>query len=816
MPLPLLPPGGGAAPGPPAAPPGPLGAMSCWIAWDANPLSLGIIAGNDSTMEGANNWVGDTGATLTFSIAQPHSGTQSLALTRTSTTGTAGCFTSVRYPVVGSRWYILRVNVATLGGARPVSLDVDWYNGGGSYLSSSFTTVTESPFGYTEIILVAQAPATATTLLPILAVAGVPAGEYHLIDTVTCDYLGTDESGRLLAATPQPARGRNDELDTPQASGYTLVLGNRDGKLTPGAATPGAPYTGNVLPRRKVVLLGAVAGQYYSVWAGYTTGYPQSIAVSWSQVSVSCIDGFTWLSGYDVDPPYRQEIVSFDAPSLYLPCNEPAGASAAGNIVGGGSAPVVSSKYGGHYAFGQTSVLAVNSSGHTADNDGTSLGLNFSLAGQQGSCLDLTALPGSGPVPGQPFTAELWFSIPAAPAAESMLYRASAGGFPDLPVMQVAMIAGGQLVVTTGPEGAVVTTTFGYFGTSRHVVLKYDPSVGSFGRLTLVSDNAETINYTLAADMFMGAAVGLVQVGGICRPTNRAMQSGFPGNIGHVACYPSLLSSTRITVHNILGHFGGFTETEGNRVGGIINLAMWPVADTRVDVGLTTLLGRAWGPTNALAQVQETARQGAAAVIMDAAGKIQMLNRQRRIDRPVRFTFKASTATDAEDSDFTPKLDETNIENVVQADSAIGGQVVLTDSTSIGKYGRKKGAALSLAIANQAEVTSAVQARLLQYKDPQVRVDTVSFRPDASQTVLLFQQVLALEFGDRITLAELPTLAPASSADYFVERIGHTWVHNTWTVQLGLSPVSSTPGVNTGLRLDDPIFGALDSWALTY
>jgi hypothetical protein len=806
----------------------PLGASSLWIAWDAPPLGLGIIGGSDSTMETGNSWAdGANTSSLLVGSLTAFGGGEVTESTRTGSTGAiTQTWASAAGKITAGRTYLLWVPVrpAVFGTPnRAFTATITWKNVSGTTLSTSAVTQTEETGcvfnnGWTLVGLVAVAPATATQCGLTLSWAACLAGEAHQYDAVTMDYLGTNESGRLLAASPNPARGRNDELDTVTASGYTLLLGNQDGKLTPGAAAPGAPYTGNVIPRRKVVLLATVSGALYPVWAGYIQGVPQAIAGRWSEVSMACTDGFRWLSGYPLGAPYRSEVLSFDDPDLYLPCDEAAGSSSAGNLAGsGGSAPLVNSKAGGHYAFGEASVLQVNNSGATSDNGSTSLGLNFALTNGQGSCLDLTGLPSAAPSPGSPWTFEAWYAIPAAPGAEAMIWRASVGTLPDPYIIQLAMAADGGLVVSTGPEGAVITTFFGWQGTSRQVNLKWDPATGAHGTLTLVADNAETISYACTADPWAGHTIGLVQVGGILRPANPLMQSGFPGDVGHIATYSYLLSAQRINAHNIIGKFGGSVENEGNRAGGILNMTGWPQADTRVDLGLTTLLERAWAPSNALALIQSAAAQGGAVIIIDAAGKLCMQNRQSRVDVPSRFTFKASTQTDAETSDFAPTLDDTNIFNVIEIDRQSGGTTVLTDATSIAQYGQKKGNTITLSIASEAEATSAGQYHLLLYKDPHARVATVTFRPDASTTSTLFQQILSLEFGDRITLDELPSLAPATTADYFVERIAHTMAGTTWITQLGLSPVSTIPGVHTAWKLDDPVYGALDSGnALTY
>jgi hypothetical protein len=96
---------------------------------------------------------------------------------------------------------------------------------------------------------------------------------------------------------------------------------------------------------------------------------------------------------------------------------------------------------------------------------------------------------------------------------------------------------------------------------------------------------------------------------------------------------------------------------------------------------------------------------------------------------------------------------------------------------------------------------------LLRTKDAHVRIEPVSWRPDASVDGVLWPLILPLAFGDRITIDELPTTAPSTSMDMIVGRVAHSGGAGTWMTTLTLEPaVIDQMGV-----CDDPVYGVADT-----
>jgi hypothetical protein len=795
-----------------------------FVLWDRDQATAGVgmISGVDSTMENSNSWTSPAGTTGFLTTAVSHAGERSQAVARTSTTGTASAsWTGQAGDTVAGRTYLWCAYLRPDTTARVATMSVDFRTaGGGSSAGTASASLTEVAGRWLELLLVAVAPAGASFPILTLSYPGVVAGELHYSDTVTGDDLGTEETGRLLSLST--SAGRSDELDTVQASQATFVLGNHDGKITPGAASPGAPYTGNVVPGRRVVLLADVAGTLCHRWTGYTTGYSQGLAgVAWSEVSMVCADAFRALARPTMPPPYRAEVVLLDQPATYLPLDEAQGSTSAGNIAGaGGTAPMLTTKYGpGGSAFGAGPVLMTltATTGHTADNDAKALNFNTAATlatGGPADVLDLSALPATYPTSSTPWTFGFWLDIgPTVPTWTGILYRSGkASNNNSLTGFQIEVSTAGRIVIKTASE-TCITSFFHYEGSGSWLYwVSYNPTAGPFGTVRLfVPDAEEDTSYACTASPFsFGVQPDAAFIGAAWQTLTR--EATFPAKVlmGNLAFWPSLVSDTRARAERTVG-IGGFAETEGNRVGGVLHLAGWPDEDTRIDVGLTMLLLREWAPTNPLTLIQQVAAQGNAVVLMDAAGKVTMQNRRRRINAATVATFAGSAGTAAEE-DYSPVLDDVRIRNVITIARTLGATVTITVPASIDRYGRAAPpSSTTMSVASDAEVAAAAEYQALRYSSPDVRVAQISLALHTASTAPLVVQTLLLEQGDKITLAELPTLAPASSVDYFVERIADSWSANKWTVTLGLSPVSATPGVHTGLQLDSATYGHLDA-----
>ncbi len=123
----------------------------------------------------------------------------------------------------------------------------------------------------------------------------------------------------------------------------------------------------------------------------------------------------------------------------------------------------------------------------------------------------------------------------------------------------------------------------------------------------------------------------------------------------------------------------------------------------------------------------------------------------------------------------------------------IGGvEQVAADTVSTTAYGQRSLSRTSLLMPTDAEALIQAKYLLSRYKDPTLRVRSITLYPDADP-VNLYPKVLAFDIGTRITLQ----LNQAGiDADYYIEGIRHDWDarRNLWVTKYQLSDIATSYG----------------------
>jgi hypothetical protein len=830
------------------------------VVFDADPLVLGgICTGDNSTCESLGDWevaqspavppvpvvvtgqshprrprtvspvvhrTSRTANTLTLNDAtsRVYAGHHCLMLT----SGGAGDLSALIYglgTVVPGRTYLMWAHVRAEDTPRDCRVVLLWKSATDVFLlADTSASVASSTDDYVRIGVMATCPPGAAMLDIAVDVLDCETGDVHYVDAVTVDYVGTDVTSDVLSGGCTLS-GRNHELDRTDSGSLTLTLDNRTGRYTPGATTGAdgdpvpAPYLGNMVPRRRVFVLAEYGGVLYPVWSGYTRRIAQEIpggVGEASTVTVDCDDGFRWLTGTDVPPPYRADVLA-DGPLSLYPLDEPAGSVSAGDLVFGQPARILSSSTGdGASAFGAATVLPVTLTGSNTDGGSTSLGLNLEQddLADMGSVLDLRFAGGMPPqLALTDWTMEFWFAFGgpvAPPALAQILFRhlVSSGGADFLSGFQVLLLATGAVQLVTGGSETVATSGVGLAdGVGHHVAVTYEDDGSTYGLATLYVDGTEVSDLQLTVEPMVAGLPNNAQLGGGYATVNGAVSFLAQCRFHHVAFYYSRLTAARILVHWQAGALGYYEESDGDRVEAVLRMAGWPDEDTAVDAGLTPLMPREWSATNDLALVQDVCGYSGASPVMDARGAVRVLSRHRFVNEVVvAATFTASTDTEAEHADFAPEVDDSGIANVVEVEQIGGGSIQVDEPASIARYGRIKGDSIPLGASSDAESLTHALWRLSRTAEPLVRVSSATWRPDTAGGAL-WPLVLSLEFGDRVSLTGLPSTAPADPLDVLVGRVSHTWDSGaTWQTTYQLEPaLIDQMGV-----CDHPVYGIAD------
>jgi hypothetical protein len=282
------------------------------------------------------------------------------------------------------------------------------------------------------------------------------------------------------------------------------------------------------------------------------------------------------------------------------------------------------------------------------------------------------------------------------------------------------------------------------------------------------------------------------------------------GRHGHLAVWDRALTTTEIGDFWKLGAGTALTELESARISRLATYAGF-TGDYIYDAGMSTVQEPSWDTgATALDEIQTTAADAAGYAFIDGDGRLTYHSRVRRQSAAVRYTLGDTSGLPYEPG-LSFVMDEAKILNEVTYKRTNGIAGTVRNADSVATYGRKS-TSIERRITLDSEIQDAAYSLLNTYATPGVRCDQVTL--NASATPGLFLIALGVEVGDRITLADLPTAAPDSSADFYVEAVNIQATADggtpEWTATLSLSPASASDV----WLLEDPILGRIDRTAV--
>lgn len=578
-------------------------------------------------------------------------------------------------------------------------------------------------------------------------------------------------------------RGRQDEFGDVSPSQLRLTLDNRDGRFTPGYSS-GAYYPNVRLGTPiRVSATWPLSGSpvTYRRFTGYVGEWP----VEWpdqtsglSHVTVTASSRTARLGrSAALSNVVSQEILT-DSPVLYYPLGEPAGAVQASNVSAEPQYPLTIGQTGegGAVTFG---------SGSGPGTDGLTAAVFAPATTSDGKWLggEIQTSPINA---GGELTIECW--IVASANTTGIVHLISQDGAASVRLAVSGATARGSLVQPSASLPSLVGPTSVVFNGLHHVVYRVSlDGVGGYAQSLFVDGQVDdsgsgATSLTALADVdFVYVAKG--------NPTPFPT-TVFDGTIAHVAVYDSALSDARVAEHYASGTTGFVGESSDERVARIAAWVGVPTAEISAEPGNTQSMAfqdtAGAAPLSALLDVTHT-EDG---LLFDAGtGTLTFHARGHRYTTASSLTLSATTQQI--ESDLQPKLDDFGLLNDVTVATPTYS-VHVVDSTSKAAHGEYN-ATVTLLTTSDLEADDAANYKVAAYADPLVRVAgatvQVIAQPPADITA-----ILAVELGDRVTLAGLPSQAPASSTDFFVEGISETigsegqgWL---WTANL--SPVLGT------------------------
>jgi hypothetical protein len=591
----------------------------------------------------------------------------------------------------------------------------------------------------------------------------------------------TDISTYASAVNPLGVqRGRPDEFSDVQPGTMGLLLNNADGRFT--RDRPASPYYPNVRNGRRIRVSIIYNSTTYVRFDGHVNEWPTTweegtgAAQSWVQVTATDRSKRLGQPGElrsMVEEEVLRDAVAADSThgSAYYPLSEAAEATSAGSITvqPQGSAIIRQVGSGGTLEFG---------SGTGPGTDQLSAPLFTPASPTGGKLLDATLRTGVGGASG--VTLEGFFRAEGTVSSIAIvgMLQAPAGATAELRIS-----AGGKL------SGAAWTAVDGGYYFNLESLARVDDGRTHHGALTL-SISGSTVTARLYLD---GAQVDSTTFTVTALSTYQRLTIGgdpkagrlFNGTLSHVAAHSAALTATRVAAHAQAGLTGLAGERTDQRIGRIADWIALPSADRAFDVGNGTMGAQSTSGQQPIEALRQAASVESGVLFFSRSGTLTFHNRSRRYNLAPTIILDVAQGHIAPDLAFPG--DDFGVVNDMTVSRPDGASARFTDQASIDEYGLYRDSA-EIPTGSADELSSAASWRVNTYGQPHIRVPTVTVNLHDPRVASLIPSLLGADISTKVRLANLPSQAPASTVDVFVEGYSEQFTGDTWTLSFNCSP----------------------------
>lgn len=614
-------------------------------------------------------------------------------------------------------------------------------------------------------------------------------------DPTTATPTWTDVSQFLrLSAGVTCSRGRQYELDQVQPGECQFTLNNDDGRFTPGKlASPYYPY---VIPGRRTRLTAIWAGVEYPLFSGsvdtWPSGWPTKFA-SRNLVTIRATDRFEQLSRHKLRSYAEQATLDMD-PIAFYPLDEEAGADAAGDATGQNpSLTRLRLAEAGLFTFGEDmgmfeetglslepssstkSLAAAYDAGDYLQGD-----LTIPVAFNSDWAISLWLRSDQWAPLGTPVPVTIGPSL----ASKFELRLSSDGTGIANPLYDGGTIGIGQVGPRLGNDIA------------HHLVVNSSVSGGNT-TLTVYVDGVLVGTGTDAAAPAASTATRIM----LGRGYFDAGQVGkfYRGKISQVAIWNRTLSAGEAAALHAAGRAGVPAELSGARAARITGFV--GITGGTYDPGLSNLGAQPLKGRSAQEVLLEVAGTEAGVYYFDGSGP-RFHDRGRRRNAVARFELDAALGQ-VGGLDFS--ADRQLLVNDIAYRGATGATGRVTNPISVGLFGTYGGTPLELPLVSDFETSERAQGQVDTYGQPRPRTQSIEIDPLANPA--LFPVALGADLSQRFTTLNLPPNAPSPAMDWLIERVEHSFSHESWKTNAQASPYDSTGYA----QADNPIYGRLDA-----
>lgn len=559
-------------------------------------------------------------------------------------------------------------------------------------------------------------------------------------------------------------RGRQDEFATCDPNKLTLTLDNRDGRFTAGKT--GGAYYPNVKIGRPIRVTSTPVGGAASVrFLGYVDEWP----VEWDNTDAYAFARITASSrmarlGFNAAlRSIVEEEFLVDNPNVYYTLSEPEGSTFAAN-----TSPTTQSTMS---QFGD----GVDVAFATATGVGTD-GLSAPTFAPDGKGL---RTPGNVTVGvAGAWYLECFFNLSASGTLTTF---AGTGDVLLSAISSGKLSAGTLLSPSSVADGLTHHAAFVYSGTTQVLYL----------------DGVAVDSAVVAAGT--APTPGPVYAGNAFHPA-----AGTTYTVSHVAA-GGAITAARIAAHAATKTAATTTETATAAIVRLAAYADIPAAEVSGDSGTNPVYFI--DPTGkTVVEVMRTVEETESGVLFDARDNtLTFHGRARRYTAATAFTL--NVALQEVEAGITPKLDRFALVNDVAATAWDGSTSRAANETSISDYGFARE---TVDIASTQDVAYQTAAwRVATHGEPVARIPSLGV--NLTPLTLVRQTVLfGLDISSKVALSNLPSQAPATSLDFFIEGYSENIGPESYMFEFNVSP---TTGYDVW-TIEDAVYGQYDAYPL--
>jgi hypothetical protein len=573
--------------------------------------------------------------------------------------------------------------------------------------------------------------------------------------------------------------GRGDEFSEVQPGTASADLRNESGNYTLGKTT--GLYGANVKPGKRVRVEHNYQGVIYPRHTGHANSWPTTWPTgrgTFALGGLSSTDRFKRLGNLRKLRSMLEEEVLRDAPAVYFPLSESEGAASAGSITPtpqqSATPLAVGPGGGGTVTFGQ---------GTGPGTDGLPAAVFAPRSPTSGLLLRATPVTVNASAG---FTLACWFATESAPTPNPAAMAAATTPAGDDAVL-LGIGAGGKVQATVVADGLHAysnTSPVAYNDGGTHVAhLTLTPSGGVVTvRLYVDGVLRQSGTYTRGAlGVLSQVDLGGYHVSGDWAP--------YAGTLSHVAAFTTALSATRIATHYQAGATGLQGERTDQRIARVADWIGLPAGDRALDVGDKLMGPQSTSGKQPLEVMQEAAQVEQGVLFISPAGKLTFHRLSRRYNRTTPDLTLDCAAGHVQVGLELPG-DDFGLTNDLEVSRPGGATQRAFNQASINEYGVYDDS-LEIPAYSDSDAQAVGNWRVGNYGTPRVRVPnlTVSLARLHDQSPALVQTILGLEISSLIRLVNLPTQAPGTSVDVYLEGWTETIdPGGTWAITLNCSP----------------------------